>query len=82
MVTSQSREVKRASRKQNDAHALREKGVRAALLAVERLSSLVSDPEASNADALKAATLILERVYPVQAGGAALGDFDICVKEE
>lgn len=51
-------------------------------MAVERLSSLVSDPDTSNADALKAATLILERVHPVQAGGGTLGDFDICVKEE
>lgn len=74
--------MKRARGKQNDARTLREKGIRAALLAVERLSSLVSDPDASNADALKAATLILERVYPVQAGGTPLGDFDICVKEE
>ena len=84
MVSSpnREREVKGAGRKRNDAAALREKSLQAALLAVERLSALLSDPEASNADALKAATLIFERVYPAQAGGGATGDYDICVKEE
>lgn len=82
MISSQSREVRGAGRKRNDAQALREKSLQAALLAVERLSSLLSDPDATNADALKAATLIFERVYPAQAGGGPTGDFDICVKEE
>ena len=53
-----------------------------AIMAVERLKKLLRDPDASNADALKAATLIFERVYPTPQTGAAAGDFDICIKEE
>ena len=68
--------------KKDGAAVLRERSLQAALLAVERLSSLLSDPESSNGDALKAATLIFEKIYPLQSGGGANGDYEICVKED
>ncbi len=62
---------------------LRETSRQAAQKAVERLKRLLSDPETSNADVLKAATLIFERVYTAQAEDKAGGsDYEICVKEE
>lgn len=62
---------------------LRQRSLQAALLAVERLSNLLSDPDSSNADALKAASLIFEKIIPLQAGsGGGAGDYEICVKED
>lgn len=61
---------------------MQEKSLQAALLAVERLIALLSDPDSSNADALKAATLIFEKIHPLPSGSAAAGDFEICVKED
>lgn len=56
---------------------------KAALRAVEKLLDVLDNPESSNADVLKAATLIFDRIYPGQAGGdAGAGDYEICVKEE
>lgn len=69
------------NRKKPPGQALQEKAAAAAILAVERLKKLLRDPDASNADALKAATLIFERVYPTLPGNAA-GDFEISIKEE
>lgn len=69
-------------RKKKDGEILQEKSLQAALLAVERLINLLSDPDSSNADALKAATLIFEKIHPLSSGDAAAGDFEICVKED
>lgn len=82
MKSSPSREVKGAGKKKDRAQILREKALEAAVTAVERLESLLSDPETSNADAIKAATLVFERIYPAQAGEAITGDFEICMREE
>lgn len=71
-----------ASEKKPPGQALQEKAASAAILAVERLKRLLRDPDASNADALKAATLIFERVCPTPPAGGTAGDFDICIKEE
>ena len=50
---------------------------------MERLEELLRDPEASRGDILKAAALIFEKIHPQTAGGgAAAGDFEICIKEE
>lgn len=69
--------------RKTDAERLREKTGKAALLAVERLEELLRDPEASRGDILKAAALIFEKIHPQTAGGgAAAGDFEICIKEE
>lgn len=70
------------SRKKDDARLLQERSLQAALMAVERLTGLLSDPEASNADVLKAATLIFEKIHVGGGPGAAAGDFEICVKED
>ena len=52
----------------------------AALLAVERVSGLLKNPEATGGEVLKAAQLIFERIYRPE--GAQMGDFDILIKEE
>lgn len=55
----------------------------AAVQALQRLIGLLLDEETSPETAVKAAALILEKVYPQQADAAAPGgDFDILVKEE
>lgn len=82
MASSQRREVNRAARKKSGPQALGEKSLQAALLAVDRLTEMLKDPATSNADVLKAATLIFDRVYPAQASGGASGDYEICVKED
>ncbi|MBR4359133.1 MAG: hypothetical protein IKP32_00740 [Clostridia bacterium] len=64
------------------AQVVREKTQEAAIQALQRLSDLLLNPDTGNGDVLKAAALILERVYPLQAEAPAGGDFDICVKEE
>ena len=59
-----------------------EKTQEAALLSLQRLIDLLRDPDTPNADVLKASTLIFERIYPLQSGGAAAqGDFEIVVDE-
>lgn len=82
MASSQERRESLAGNQKAPGQALQEKAAAAAILAVERLKKLLRDPDASNADALKAATLVFERVYPTPQTGAAAGDFDICIKEE
>lgn len=76
-------EVMLTVRKKDQAMLLKERSIQAALLAVERLSSLLSDPDSSNADALKAATLIFDKIIPIQTGdGGGAGDYEITIKEE
>ena len=73
----------RAGKKTVPAPTVRDKTQEAAILALERLISLLQDAETSNGDVFKAVQLIFERVLPAQGGGDGPGgDFDICVKEE
>ena len=59
-----------------------EKTQEAALLSLERLIGLLTNPDTPNADVLKASALIFERIYPQQSsGGVTQGDFDIVVGE-
>ena len=55
---------------------------KAAVRALERLITLLEDPDASNADVFKAFQLIFERAYPGACETQPGGDFDIIVKEE
>ena len=64
----------------NAAQALRDKTLQAALTAVERLRTLLRDPESSHGDVLKAAAMIFDRVSFQQQGET--GDFEIVVREE
>ena len=65
------------------APAVRDLVREAAVQALRRLTALILDEETSPETALKAAALILEKVYPQQSDAAAPGgDFDILVKEE
>ncbi len=61
---------------------VREKTTEAAVQALRRLIELLENPDTGPGDVIKAAALILERVYPLQGAGDSGGDFDICVKEE
>ena len=72
----------RTENRERDERVLQKQGVKAARLAVERLTQLLRDPEASHADVLKAASLIFEKIYVSPPEGALAGDFDICVKGE
>lgn len=76
------REVIGTSEQAAWAGLLKEKSYRAALAAVERLTDLLSDPASANGDALKAATLIFEKVCPLPATNGGGGDFEICVRED
>ena len=69
-------------KKKSTAQLLTEKTQQAALLAAERLISLLEDPDTVNSDVIKAATLILEKLYPVQSESLSAGDYDICIKED
>lgn len=69
------------TKKKSTAQLLAEKTQQAALLAAERLISLLEDPDTGNGDVIKAATLILEKLYPIQSDSLAGGDYDICIKE-
>lgn len=69
-------------KKKSTAQLLTEKTQQAALLAAERLISLLEDPDTVNSDVIKAATLILEKLYPVQSEPLSGGDYDICIKED
>ena len=71
-----------ARKKSSPAQEVRDGIQEAAIQALRRLIELLLNPDTGPGDVIKAATLILERVYPLQSGGPAAGDFDICVKEE
>lgn len=76
-------EVMPTAKKKDAAAALRQRSLEAALLAVERLSGLLSDPDCSNGDALKAAAMIFEKIIPLSVGGGGgAGDYEILVKED
>ena len=81
--TGAAKEVRASANASDPGRRLREASRQAAQKAVERLKKLLSDPETSNADVLKAATLIFDRVYTAQAEDKTAGsDYEICVKEE
>lgn len=61
---------------------LRAKTLQAAIRAVDRLQRLLRDENTSNADAIKAAALILDRVPQEKGSDAPAGDFEIVLKEE
>ena len=69
------------TKKKTTTQLLAEKTQQAALLAAERLISLLEDPDTGNGDVIKAATLILEKLYPIQSESLSGGDYDICIKE-
>jgi len=71
-----------AAKKKDAGRLLREQTVSVALRALERLDALLNDPDTSNAEVIKAATLIFERIYSPHAEGGAAGDYEICIKEE
>lgn len=78
-----AKEVRYTATVSDPGKRLRETSRQAAQRAVERLKKLLSDPETSNSDVLKAATLIFERVYTAPAEEKTGGsDYEICVKEE
>lgn len=60
---------------------LREKTLQAAIRAVERLQRMLRDENTSNADAIKAAALVLERVPSEETEGSGAGDYEIVLKE-
>ena len=55
---------------------------KAAVRALERLITLLEDPDTSNADVFRAFQLIFDRAYPGVCEAQPGGDFDIIVKEE
>ena len=55
---------------------------KAAVRALERLISLLEDPDTSTADVFKAFQLIFDRAYTGACETQPGGDFDIIVKEE
>jgi len=55
---------------------------KAAVRALERLISLLEDPDTSSTDVFKAFQLIFDRAYPGACESQSGGDFDIIVKEE
>ena len=69
------------TKKKTTTQLLAEKTQQAALLAAERLIALLEDPDTGNGDVIKAATLILEKLYPIQSESLSGGDYDICIKE-
>ena len=82
MVSSPEREVRQAGRKKDDAAALRKKSMSVALRALERLDDMLLNPDTSNAEALKAAALIFERLDAMPPEQSGNGDYEICIKEE
>lgn len=71
-----------AARKKKEEQLLREKTASVALRALERLEALLQDPDTANAEVIKAATLIFDRIYSSCAEGGTAGDYEICIKEE
>ncbi len=49
----------------------------AARAALSRLTAMLSDPETPGGEALKAAAIVLERVWKTQATQEAAGDYEI-----
>lgn len=71
-----------AARKKNEAQLLREKTASVALRALERLDALLNDPDTSNAEVIKAAALVFDRIDSSHAEGGTPGDYEICIKED
>lgn len=61
---------------------LHQRVLEAAVTALERLMDVLSSPDSSNADVLKAATLILDKMQKSGDAGAPSGDWEITVKED
>lgn len=70
------------ARRKITAERFHQRVLEAAMTALERLMDVLSDPEASNADVLKAATLVLDRMQKSGDAGAPSGDWEITVKED
>lgn len=59
----------------------REKTLRAAIMAVERLQQLLRDEATSNADVIRAATLVFDRLAEEKGESAMPGDFEIVLRD-
>ncbi len=57
------------------------KVMQAAIMAVERLQSMIQDENASNGDVIKAASLIFDRLGKENGEGNVTGDYEIVLKE-
>ena len=74
-------EVMHSAMRKQARERLREKTLQAAIRAVERLQRMLRDENTSNADAIKAAALVLERVPSEGTEGSGAGDYEIVLKE-
>ena len=64
------------------AELFQQRVLEAAMTALERLKDVLSNPESSNADVLKAATLVLDKMQQTRETGGPSGDWEITVKED
>jgi len=71
-----------AAKKKDAGRLLREQTVSVALRALERLDALLNDPDTSNAEVIKAAALVFDRIDSSHAEGGTPGDYEICFKED
>ena len=81
-VFGRTREVTHSPEKTNARDRLRAKTLQAAIRAVDRLQRMLKDETTSNADAIKAAALILDRLPQDKGSDAPAGDFEIVLKEK
>lgn len=64
--------------KKNPGRQIRAQTEEAVLIGLDRLKSILSDPETATADVFKGLTLLFDRIYhPAEGDGAAGGDLEI-----
>lgn len=65
----------------NPGREIRAQTEQAVLLGIERLTSILTDPETPNGDVFKGLSLLFERIYQREAiNEGMLGDFEIRLK--
>jgi len=66
------------SAKKNPGRQIRAQTEEAVLIGLERLKSILSDPDTATADVFKGLTLLFDRIYrPAEGEGAPAGDMEI-----
>lgn len=68
------------SKPKDPGREIRAQTEQAVLIGLERLKSILSDPEAANADVFKGLSLLFERIYQREGADGPLGDFEIRLK--
>ena len=67
-------------KKKDPGREIRDQTEKVVRIGLERLESILSDPETSNADVFKGVALLFERIYQREAADSASGDFEIRLK--